>query len=126
MKLRRLRHALHARDLRQHFSEQARRVQQLKGAPRAAFGEHLGELVAHALAADGMNPGCERTNRSQRSRFDLESEPGGETHGAQEAELVFLKASRGLADGAEYAGVEVCEAADVIQHRAAQGLRIVE
>ena len=52
--------ALHAGDFRQDLDEQIGFVQQPEGAAGAAFGEHFGQLVAHALAADGVNARRER------------------------------------------------------------------
>ncbi len=51
MKLRGLGHPFHAADFRQHLDEEISFIQQFEGAACAAFGEHLGELIANALAA---------------------------------------------------------------------------
>ena len=55
MELRRLRHAFHPGDLGQHLDEKIGFIQQFEGAARLAFGQHLGEFIAHALAADRVN-----------------------------------------------------------------------
>src|SRR5271170_889734 len=52
MKLWRLFHTLHLLNLGKHFSQQPSRIEQIKGAPRLALGEHPGQLVAHPLTAD--------------------------------------------------------------------------
>jgi hypothetical protein len=54
MKLRRLLNSLHRRNLRQTSLEQSAFIQQKKSAAGMAFGEHLGELIAHALARDHL------------------------------------------------------------------------
>src|ERR1700720_4302066 len=46
MKLRRLLDTLHARDVREHHSEQARFVEQLKSSPRGPFGQQFCQLFA--------------------------------------------------------------------------------
>ena len=55
MELRRLFDALHAHDFGQHLDQQIGLVEQFKGPSRAALGQHLGQLVAHPLAADGVD-----------------------------------------------------------------------
>ena len=69
MKLRRLLHAFHARDLRQHLAQQAGFVQQLEGPPRMAFGQHLGELIADALARYLVDLRGETRESLRRSRL---------------------------------------------------------
>ena len=53
--LRRLRHALHLFDFRQHLLQQIGLVQQFKGAASMAFSKHFQDFVAHALTADLMD-----------------------------------------------------------------------
>ena len=55
MELRRLLDALHPCDFRQNLDEEAGFVEQFEGAAGVAFGEHPGELVANAFAADRMD-----------------------------------------------------------------------
>jgi len=55
MILRRLRDSLHGRDFGQDFTEKSGCIEQLKRTLRAAFGQHLGQLFAHALAGDLVN-----------------------------------------------------------------------
>jgi hypothetical protein len=93
--LRRLRDAFHARDFGQHFGEEAGFIEQLKGAAGVAFGEHLGKLVADTLAADCVNARGESADGGVSGGFDFKSEARGEADGAQQAELVFLKAALG-------------------------------
>ena len=49
MKLRRLFHSLHGRNLGQHLLQQSGFVEQEKSLASLALGEHLGQLVAHPL-----------------------------------------------------------------------------
>ncbi len=120
MKLRRLLDALHARDLGEDFGEEAGFVQQFEGPAGMALGEHFGQLVADALAADGVDFRGEAAHGGGCGGFDLEAEAGGEAHGAQHAQMVLFKALLGLADGADDAGVEVGEAADIIDDGGAE------
>ncbi len=123
MELRRLCDALHARDFGQNFCEQAGFIEQFEGAAGMAFGEHFGQFVAHALAADGVDTRGESADGGECCRFDLEAEARGEADGAQQAQLVFFKAAIGLADGADDAGIEIGETADVVDHGRAQRRR---
>jgi hypothetical protein len=50
-----------------------------------------------------------------RGWFDRELEAGGETHGAQHAQVVFIEAADGITDGADDAGFEIGEAAYMIK-----------
>ena len=102
--------------------EQAGFVEQLEGAAGVALGEHLGQLVANALAADGVNARRERADGGESGGFDLEPEARGKAHGAQQAQLVFFEALLGVADGADDAGIEIGEAADVVEYGGAQVL----
>ena len=104
MELRRLLDALHLLDFRQDFVQQAGFVQQLEGAARVAFGEHLGELVADAFAADLRDLRRQLLDGAHGVRVDLVAEAGGEAHRAQHAQLVFREALLRRADGADNAG----------------------
>ena len=66
MELRRLLNAFHRRNLGQDFFEQTGLIEQEKSAPGMAFGEHLGEFIANALARDHMNFGSQALDRGQR------------------------------------------------------------
>jgi hypothetical protein len=79
-----------------------------------ALGEHFCQLVTDALAADGFGFGCETAHGGGCDGFDLEAEAGGEADGAQDAQVVLFKALLGLANGANDSGVEVGEAAYVV------------
>ena len=66
MVLRRLRDALHPCDFGQHLHEQTGLIEQFESAAGVALGEHFGQLVAHALAADGVNASGEFAHGSER------------------------------------------------------------
>src|SRR5439155_24810090 len=75
------------------------------------LGQHLGEFVAHPLAADLMNlrgflNGCKsyRLNSVAKAR--------GKTHRPQQAQLVFGKATLGLPDGSDYPCYQIFASAD--------------
>ena len=55
-------------------------------------------------------------------RVDVEAEPLREHHGAQHADRVLLEALDRVADGADDAGFEVLQAADVVDDRAVRGV----
>ena len=78
---------------------------------RAALGEHLGQLVANTLAADRVNPRGESADGRIRGRLECVAESRGETHRAEQAELVLFKAAARFADGADDPGIEIGEAA---------------
>ncbi len=77
MKLRRLLHAVHAIDLRQHLLQQAGRVQQLESRASVALGQHLGQLVANPLAADLVDQRRQLSEspRTSAARSRTESAP---------------------------------------------------
>ena len=52
MEFRRLLHALHRRNFRQDFAQQAGLVEQQKGLAGVAFGKHFGQFIAHPLTRD--------------------------------------------------------------------------
>ena len=110
-------HAVELRDFGQHFFEQAGAVEQFECAAGVAFGEHAGELVADAFAADLSDSGGELADGALGFRFDGEAEAGGEADGAEHAQLVFFEAAVGLADGADDPFAKIAFAADVIQNR---------
>jgi hypothetical protein len=120
MKLRRLLNALHARDLWKNLSQEASLIQKFKGSPRTSLGEHLGQLVAYSLTADKVDFWCQSSHGGSRCGVQLEAEAGSEAHGAQHAQVVFFKAQLGLADSANDAGIDVSQAAHVIDHRSAK------
>ena len=120
MKLRGLLDALHARNFGQHFAEQAGFVKQFERRARAALGEHAGEFVAHAFPAYGLNTRSQGTDRAFCFCFQVKAEARGEAHRAQHAQMVFLKALLGAADGADHAGIEIGEPANAIEHSGAK------
>ncbi len=120
VELRGLGDAFHFGDFGQDLSEQAGFVQQFESPAGLALGEHFGELVADALAADGVDTRSELADRGVSGGVEGKAEAGGEADGAEEAELVFFEAAGGRADGAEDSGVEVGEAAYVVEEPSAE------
>ena len=125
VELRRLLDTFHPGDFRKDLDEEVGVVEEFEGAARMAFGEHLGQLFADALAADGVDAGGELAHGGESGGFDLESEAGGEADGAKQAKLVFFEALFGSADGANDAGIEIVEAADVVEQTCADGGRLL-
>ncbi len=81
-----------------------------------AFGEHAGELVADAFAADLGDSRGELADGALGFRLDGVVEARGKADGAEHPQLVFLEAAVGLADGADNAGAEIVLAADVVEN----------
>src|SRR5262249_15279886 len=59
-------------DLRQHLPKKTSPVEKLNGLPRPPFGEHPGQLIANALAADLRNSLGMSPDRRLGLRLDLE------------------------------------------------------
>ena len=76
-------------------------IEQFKGAAGVAFGEHLGQLVAHALAAHGVDAWRARLRMAATLRLQREAEARRKANGAQQAQMVLFKALLRVADGAE-------------------------
>jgi hypothetical protein len=81
-----------------------------------AFGEHLGQFVAHALPADGFDFGGKAAHGGGGSSFNLKAEARGKADSAQHPQVVFFKARGWLTDGAQNAGVQVSKAVYVIDY----------
>lgn len=86
-----------------------------------AFGEHAGELVADALAADLGDLGREPADGGGGIGMEGVVEARGETDGAEHAELVLGEAEDGVADGADDAVAEIFAAVDVVEEGGLQG-----
>ena len=114
VELRRLVDAFHARDFRQDFGEQAGFVEQFEGAAGMAFGEHLGELVAHALAADGVVLGARARIAAAVAGSSLKPKRAAKRTARSMRRWSSSKRSSRAADGADDAGFEVGDAADVV------------
>jgi hypothetical protein len=121
--LRGLLDALHAGDCGEDLGEEAGGVEELEGAAGMTFGEHAGELVADALAADGGGFWGESLDGRGGGGVDIELEAGSEADAAQHAEVVFFKAEFGAADGADDASIEIGDAVDVVDDGGAKGLQ---
>ena len=124
MILRRLIDAFQARNLRQNVLQQTGLIQQLKCETGVAFGEHSGELVADAFAADGLDSGRQCAHRRFGCRIERKVEAGSEADRAQHAQAILVEAKRGVADGANDADVEVGETSNLIDHRFAESCRV--
>ena len=101
MELRRLLHALHRRNFRQHMLEQAAFIQQKKRTPPVAFRQHAGQFIAHPLARHNLDLLRQFLHGRKRRRLDRVFEPRREAHGAQHAQLVFRKPLLRIADRAD-------------------------
>src|ERR1051326_2830393 len=75
-------------------------MQQAKSANRLAFGQNAQPFFANAFPAHLVNFAGHRTYGLPGFVFDLISEPGAETHGPHNSELVFFKTRVGIADRA--------------------------
>ncbi len=106
--------------------EQIGFVEQFEGATGTAFGQHLCQLFADALTAHGVDESGKLANCGERDRFDVEAEAGGEANCAEKAELVFLKAPFGIADGANHACIEIGQTADMVDHSRTQVFAIAQ
>jgi len=103
----RLGHAAELRDFGQDFFEEAGAVQQLKSAAGVAFGEHAGELVADAFAADLSDSGGELADGALGFRFDGEVEAGRRNARRGACAACLLQSGGGLANGADDAVAEI-------------------
>lgn len=95
---------------------------EFEAAAAVGVGDDFGEFVADAFGRDFQEEVGVGSEGGEGLGFDGEVEGGGETDGAEEAEGVFFEAGVGVADGAEGAGVEVCEALDVVDDFAGGGV----
>ena len=119
VELGRLRDALHGGHLRQKIRQQAGLIEQLETAARATLGENAHQLIANALGGNAQDGGVIAAKGVKGARFDGESEAGGEADGAQQAQMIFLEARIGIADGADDAAFQVRAAVDEIENLAA-------
>ena len=124
VELRGLLDAFHVGDLGQDLDEKIGFIQKFECAAGLALGQHFGELVADALAADGVNARGELANGGERVGFDGVAEARGEADGAQQTKLIFVEAAVGIADGADEPRVEIGQAVDVIEESFAHGGRL--
>ena len=116
MELRRLRHTLHGRNLRQNLFQQPTFVEQQKSAPGLAFGQHASEFVADPFAGDNVNLVGQLFDCGEGCRLDRVSEPRRKAHRPQHPQFVLLKPPLGITDGANDFGVEVFASADKVEH----------
>jgi len=113
--LRRLFDALHLRDFGKDVDEEAGFVEEFEGTAGVALGEHLGEFVAHALAAHAAGFSGQGTNRRLGGGLDCEAEAGGEANRAEHSQMVLFEAAFGEADSADNARVEVGETVNEVE-----------
>ena len=123
MKFGRLRDAFHRRHFRQNVAQQAGCVQQFEPAPRAAFGQDANQFVANPLGRNAQNLSVQLLDGRQRRGLDFEAEARRETDGPQHPQMVFLEALFRIADGADDAGAQIGQAADVVDDLGIQGSR---
>jgi hypothetical protein len=116
VKLRRLLHALHCRNLRQNLTEKPGLLQQFEGSACSPFGQHLRQFFAHAFGRDLLNFSDVPANGTEGRLLDCEAEPRRETDRSHHPQLVFGKAAIGIADGANHTRVEVLLSADEVQY----------
>ena len=74
--------------------QQARLPQQLQGSAAVRVAEDLLELVADAFGGDGRELLGVGRDRGERDWLDREPQSGGETDGAQQAEVILSEARR--------------------------------
>src|SRR5579864_4607022 len=96
--------------------KQAGFIEQLKGTPGMALGEHSRKFIANPLARDLMNLGCELPDRSESCRLNRVLKTRGEPDCAQHAQCVFAKAKCGISNCTNNFCIEVLPPADKIQH----------
>ena len=87
-----------------------------------AFDEHFGQLVAHTLAGNLMDPGSQLLDRAECLRLDGVTEPRGKAHRAQHAQLVFGETQSRIADGADDFGSQILLPADVVENFVRYGI----
>src|SRR5579859_7259522 len=104
MELRRLCDSFHARDLRQQLAQQARFIEQLKGAPRGALREHFRQLVAQSLLRHLTDFSRAFDDGRARGSLDYVAKTRRETDSANQAQFVFVESELGVANRANNAG----------------------
>ena len=114
MEFRRLIAADGVQQLRQEVFDQPGVHEVLHSLAAARAGEDAREFVADALGRDPVQQRRAIAQRGVGGRIDAETKPGGEAHTAQQAQPVLVEARGGLADGADDAGLEIRESADVV------------
>jgi hypothetical protein len=85
MVIRRLRDALHPRDLGQHMREQPALIEELEAAAGVAFGQDAHDFVADALPGNAGDFCRERAHRRPGRGLDLVLQARGEAYRPQHA-----------------------------------------
>src|ERR1700723_1604789 len=116
MELRRLLDSLHRRNLRQHFLQQSALVKQKKSLTRMSLDQHLAELIAHALAGNLMNLGCEFSNRLECFGRNCVAETRSEAHRTQHPQFILSETPLRITDSSNDSRIEVFASANVIQN----------
>ena len=112
------------RQLRQHLGQQPALVQQVEPARGVRRAEQFQQLIADALGAHFADGDGVLLHGGERRRGDLEPKLRGEAHGTEQAQSVFAKAFRRVADGADAPSVEIGLATDpVVQSRRREDCR---
>lgn len=123
VKLWRLFDAAHCVDFGQDVFQQSRVAQQVECAPGfGGLGPHARQFLQDAFGADLQDFFRIGTDRARRGGIQVELQHGGEAYGAQHAEVVFLKASAGIPDGANDSRAQIVESADVVDDCMAGGI----
>ena len=123
MEFRRLRDALHGHYLGQDVAQQSGLVQKLEAAPCAAFRQDARQLVADTFGRNFHDQAVQPLQRRHGGGFDLEAQPGRESHGADQAQVVFLETLVRVADGAHHAAAQVLPASREVQHLVRIGIQ---
>ncbi len=122
MKLRWLLDALHGRDFGQDLLKQTTRIEQLEARACAAFRQDTDQFVTYTFRRYPEYEGREASHGGEGFALDVEAEPRGESHGADEPEVVFLKPDHGIADRADHMILQVGFPADVVKLLAREGV----
>jgi len=125
VELRRLLDAFHSGDFGKDLDKEIGFVEELECSARVTFCEHFGQFFTDTLTAYGMDARGELADCGEGGGFDGEAETGSKADRAKEAEVVFFETLFGSTNGADYAGIEIVEAANVIEQSCANGGRLL-
>src|SRR6185312_5389827 len=93
--------ALHGSDLRQDFAQKSAGIQHKKRQSRAAFGEHLSQLISRPLGGNLANLRGQFLYGLHRPAFEDVSKSRGKAYGPQHTQLVFTKTFLRIANRAD-------------------------
>jgi dienelactone hydrolase len=98
--------------------QQSGTIQQFKAAPCLTFGEDVHQFIADPFGGHAAHPLCAAADGVEGGGLNFKLEAGGETHGAQHAQVIFLKPLLRVADGADAALFDVAAAFHEVEHLA--------